>query len=285
MTTRSLLHRVQAGLSHVELIHAPHDLWPLPLHSASLHRPLTVLVLDSSFNPPTLAHLALANTRPPPNHPPQYDAKLLLLSVKNADKSLKLHDASYLQRLDMMSLLTKDILPEGDASNIAIAVTDQPTFVAKSNHLQSFFQSRFLALSATYPNISICNTQLTFILGLDTLERLVQPHYYGSESDMIASLRKFLSPPPEGDDSHVVYARRAFSKPGQASNPLAPAQEFISSGRINLVDIDEDLRSCSSSEVRDTIARLGPDFRGGKKLVTDRIADYILAEKLYCGQS
>jgi len=38
-----------------------------------------------------------------------------------------------------------------------------------------------------------------------------------------------------------------------------PVQEFIASGRITLIDIDENLRSHSSSEVRYVLARLGVD--------------------------
>ena len=286
-TTRKLLHRVQHGLSRLELIYSSHDAWPLPRHSP-VHRPVTVLVLDSSFNPPTLAHLALANTRPPPEKhtKPDYDAKLLLLSVRNADKSIKPQDASYLQRLEMMSLLTQDVLPKGDASNVAVAIIDEPTFVGKSACLQSFFKARFLALAAAQPSLTTYDTQLTFCLGLDTLERLVQPRYYPSQSHMLQSLHKFLSPGPDGDDSYIVCARRVPSKspPHQTSDSsltLAPAQEYVASGRITLIDIDEDLRSYSSSEIRDVLARLGVDSPGWKKLVTARVADYIVSEKLY----
>ena len=291
MTPRTLLHLVQHGLSRLELIYSSHDAWPLP-RQPPVHRPVTVLVLDSSFNPPTLAHLALANTRPPPKKHtkpfdvPDYDAKLLLLSVRNADKSMKPQDASYLQRLEMMSLLAQDVLPKGDASNVAVAIIDEPTFVGKSACLQSFFKARFLALAAARPSPTTYDTQLTFSLGLDTLERLVQPHYYPSQSYMIESLRKFLSPGPDGDDSYIVCARRVPSKSSlhqtsDSSLTLTPAQEFIASERITLIDIDEDLRSYSSSEVRDVLARLGVDSSGWKKLVTARVADYIVSEKLY----
>jgi len=283
MTPYTLLHRVQHGLSRLELIYSSHDAWPLPRHSP-VRRPVTVLVLDSSFNPPTLAHLALANTRPP--HVPDYDAKLLLLSVRNADKSIKPQDASYLQRLEMMSLLAQDVLPKGEALNVAVAIIDEPRFVDKSACLQSFFKARFRALGAARPGTTTHDTQLTFCLGLDTLERLVQPHYYSSQSRMIESLRKFLSPGPDGDDSYIVCARRVPSKSpshqtSDSSLTLAPVQEFIASGRITLIDIDEDLRSHSSSEVRDILARLGIDSSGWKKLVTARVADYIASEKLY----
>ena len=106
-------------------------------------------MLDSSFNPPTRAHLALAQSKPPSRLKPtvtgtsgvpapfidirrfrgtetaidrdegkvnkngdsdeDYDARLLLLSIRNADKILKTSDASYSQRLEMMYLLAHEV--------------------------------------------------------------------------------------------------------------------------------------------------------------------------------
>ena len=103
---------------------------------------------------------------------------------------------------------------------------------------------------------------------------------------MIESLHKFLSPGPDGDDSYIVCARRVPSKhplhqTSDSSLTLAPAQKFIASGRITLIDIEEDLRSYSSSEVRDVLARLGVNSSGWKKLVTAPVADYIISQNLY----
>jgi nicotinamide-nucleotide adenylyltransferase len=77
--------------------------------------------LDSSFNPPTLAHLALAKAPAPPprsggaigeikDESSGYDAHLLLLSIRNADKPLKPGDATHLQRLEMMFFFAQDII-------------------------------------------------------------------------------------------------------------------------------------------------------------------------------
>ncbi|KAF8896471.1 hypothetical protein BD779DRAFT_1726717 [Infundibulicybe gibba] len=84
----------------VELVAMSHALWPLSRGIAKMPPadvPLRILVLDSSFNPPTRAHLALINSPRPTDRSPDptisdgdYDAKLLLLSVRNADKPLGL---------------------------------------------------------------------------------------------------------------------------------------------------------------------------------------------------
>jgi nicotinamide-nucleotide adenylyltransferase len=173
-----------------------------------------------------------------------YDAKLFLLSVKNADKSLKAGDATYQQRLEMMLLLSKDVmgstdtdasrsLPEHEAANVAIAIIDKPTFVGKSRALLDFLQRR---LTIPLP------IQLTFLVGLDTLERLFSLRYYTSETDMMASLRQFLSAAPQGDNSRIVCAKRVTEGSQSIETledlpSLALAKEFRQSDQIFVVDI------------------------------------------------
>jgi len=312
----SLLQRLQRGLSAVELVHVPHGRWPNQIRPSS--RPLRISVLDSSFNPPTLAHLALANSARPryseisvgtitrrqsvslvdeDDEDSDYDAKLLLLSVQNADKSLKPSDATYLQRLEMMVLLAKDIVHHGRRSstadigqeaNVAVAIINEPTFVGKSSTLHSFLRQRLadLALpSSAHAVLTLTPLapQLTFLQGFDTLERLLSPRYYESEATMWQSLRHFFS--SHGDNSRVVCARRVSSigritGPGQKdcrSKTMAMAKEFIESGRIVLVDISEDEQTFSSSEVRDKIIR-GDDWQ---RMVSTMVAEYIVHHKLY----
>ena len=299
-----LLRRLQQGISvpPVELIYTSHSRWPLPQTvQQHPHRSLRISILDSSFNPPTLAHLALANS-PRPSYRDDdeqssetqdaggYDAKLLLLSVKNADKSLKAGDATYQQRLEMMLLLSKDVItsskPEHEAANVAIAIIDKPTFVGKSSMLLDFLQRRL----TTTP----LPLELTFLVGLDTLERLFSPRYYSSETDMMASLRQFLSAAPQGDNSRIVCAKRVLS-PAQVAQPidspqdissLALAKEFRESDRIAIIDIGNIVNRYSSSAIRSAIGRFGleqtVDHNGGwKSMVTREIADYIVEQRLY----
>ncbi|KAG6813970.1 hypothetical protein H0H92_005225 [Tricholoma furcatifolium] len=286
LSRATLLHHIQHGLSKhsVELVYTSHNLWPVPKAPLTL-RQLRVLVLDASFNPPTLAHLALANSPMPhfnqsdviSSHDNEYDAKLLLLSVRNVDKALKPGDATYLQRLEMLEIFAADVTQSAGAqpANVAIAMIDEPTFVGKSKVLQSFFKSRFAEISQqTY------DTQLNFILGWDTLERLIQPRYYGFHAQMMASLQQFLS--PEGDNSRVVCARRSSSSfPSGTDVDCSIANYFISSGRIAVIEIDDEVKGYSSSEVRNTIGRMGIQADEWKRLVPREIVAYIVREGLY----
>jgi nicotinamide-nucleotide adenylyltransferase len=289
-----LLQRVQQGVSAIELIYTSHKCWPYhPRHVSPSESLLRISVLDSSFNPPTLAHLALANSLyPHAGGAREYDAKLLLLSVRNAEKSLKPSDASYLQRLEMMLLLAQDIVQHQEGidisskgeSNVAVAIIDEPTFVGKSRILRPFLRHHLseLNVSSTSPTTTTSiPIQLTFLQGFDTLERLFSPRFYHSESEMVTSLRHFFS--PTGDDSSVVCARRSMplhrtDETKGRIQPMALAQEFISSGRLNLIDIGEDERTFSSSEVRKK-RNEGDDT--WKMQVTDKTAGYIIEQSLY----
>ncbi|TCD61127.1 hypothetical protein EIP91_009007 [Steccherinum ochraceum] len=303
------LHRLRQSQG-VEYVYTSHDRWPLPrYHKHPTGSRLNISVLDSSFNPPTLAHLALAKTpfpecfrSTPPKESDVFQAKLLLLSVRNADKSLKQSDATHAQRLEMMLLLAQDLsshgaVSSGDSqgvhtsehdSNIAVAIIDEPTFVGKSKALLSSLQTRISQLSGsvhaeaedTAPSVKAA---LTFIVGMDTLDRIFTPRFYGSAEAMATSLQTFFSTEATGDNSRVICARRLGLKEDPAmveKRTLDAARTFVEARRIALADIDEAIATYSSSEVRDRINN-GHDDAPWTALVTERIAEYVNKNKLY----
>ena len=315
-TAKSLLTRITHGtpLQGLELVYTPHDHWPLP-RSPSYGKALRISVLDSSFNPPTLAHLALAKAPPSPSISNEdvtsgwrdaYDAGLLLLSVRNADKTLKQGDATYLQRLEMMYLLTRDVEhphPEveensGVDSNVAIAIIDEPTFIGKSTALLTFLRSRLSSFSSAGPAPNRPIPRLTFLLGIDTLERLFSPRYYPSQSEesMLRSLRYFFG---QEEGSTIVCARRDLaSYPSSSSSSQSPppatgtledleipqtAKEFFLADQIKLIDIGVKERAFSSSQVRQLVrsASGSSSCDGWKQMASPRIARYVEERGLY----
>jgi nicotinamide-nucleotide adenylyltransferase len=333
-TALSLLARVQAGLSHTELVYVPHSKWPLAHRESSVKdapNPLRISILDASFNPPTLAHLALVNAPRPRSQATDdygisdrgkeekdYDARVLLLSVKNADKTLKPTDATYIQRLEMMHLLAghvsrpahSDYAPHSTAAsaNVAIGIVNEPTFVGKSTSILSFLNDRLdsfstnvttaestASITSVYTTIPKPRFELSFIVGMDTLKRLVAPRYYGSEESMAVSLNRFLS--PEEDSSVIVCARRntqpSTFTPTATSSLITTttvddvpesAKRFIGSGRIKLIDIGAEESTYSSTNVRNTVKELGVNEVGRQvwgKFVVPNVVDYIAKEGLY----
>ena len=161
----SAIERVQQQVVSTALVYTSHERWPLsPTHPIP-GSPLRISVLDSSFNPPTLAHLALANVPNPHPSEHDYDAKLLLLSIRNADKRLQEGDATFSQRVEMMSLLATRIHHNSPSSppNVAVGLVNEPTFIAKSSALQRFLDDRLAKLGSgpSYP----ISTQFTFLMG------------------------------------------------------------------------------------------------------------------------
>ncbi|KAI0768020.1 hypothetical protein BD413DRAFT_480138 [Trametes elegans] len=313
MSYTHLLQRIQKGLSTVELVHTSHPRWPLPAHSSALPQTLHISVLDASFNPPTLAHLALANTLPPqmsPGYPPDFDARLLLLSVRNADKQLKPTDATYEQRIEMLVLLAHDLarssarsvpaaqahLPDAAATpheaNVAVALIDEPTFVGKSALLRTALSARLAALLA--PDLPARAgppaPSLTFLMGTDTVVRLFAPRYYPSERAMHAALRRFLGPDTTAgaDGSRIVCARRVTRGVPRAEEERAEremaarARELVPGAQLAFVDIGERECTFSSSEVRELVAK--GDVRW-KEMVTPSVAEYVVTNNLYVASS
>jgi nicotinamide-nucleotide adenylyltransferase len=263
----SALSRLKAGSTQVEFIHKPHILWPHPQpnlpnpHSSPGPGSITtvsdsdlpVTVLDSSFNPPTLAHRALA-LLPVASSPT--NARLLLLSVRNADKVPRPGDASPVQRMEMMVRLAHEV-------NAAVGLVDAPAFVHKAEILRA-------ALPA--------GAQLTFVQGTDTLERFLAPRYYGdgSVTAMQAALRRFFA--PDGHNSRIICTRRVVDHAEGESAIFEAAREWVEANLINIVDIDDSLQTFSSSEVRAKVRAKDSSWR---QMVPNGIAEYIEEHNLY----
>ncbi|GBE87868.1 predicted protein [Sparassis crispa] len=279
----TLIHRVQKGISAIELVYTSHPHWPLP--------PPTHVQKRSSVPIP------VPGSSDEEGESNKYDAKLLLLSVRNADKTLAPGDATYAQRLGMMILLAQDIAhhqQEGD--NIAVAIIDEPTFVGKSKVLLKFLGERLVSVlsppstGAPVPadfspptTKSTPHLQLVFVVGMDTLERLFAPRYYASPEDMRLSLRRLLS--PEGDDAWVVCARRLMhaslltdAQLERERSFMETIEEFVQSRRVTLINIGEEERTISSTHIRESRHRGDLAWRS---CVTSSIADYVEQHSLY----
>jgi nicotinamide-nucleotide adenylyltransferase len=276
-TYSDLVKLVQLGETSFALAHKPSVTWPLSkyLHASNVPS-IRVGILDSSFNPPTIAHRAmLRSTRPSifnmenftdhADDPDQYDARLLLLSVRNVDKTLKPQDADYSQRVEMMTILS-NCDPEVSETT-AVGLLDAPTFVAKALILRS-------ALLDMLPTGFNAQIRMSWIIGLDTLERLFASRYYTSEAAMVVSLHEFFD--PGQGNNEVICAWR-----GDASTlDCIPqvANEFVSSGRIRFLSLNDTMRTVSSSEIRN---RRGAADDSWVDLAPAEVAEYIRQHQLY----
>ncbi|KAI0518291.1 hypothetical protein F5B22DRAFT_600673 [Xylaria bambusicola] len=283
--------------------------------------PKHILVLDSSFNPPTLAHHRMAISA---LSDPQYKTKvphdteveeshgmsetsaasrvLLLLAIHNADKAPK--PASFPQRLAMMYLFAQDILAEttkkqavdgnSQASNIGceavdIAVTTEPYFHAKAQAIAiSDFYLGAEKLDEPESIVSMDNavdSEQVYLAGYDTLIRIFNPKYYPNNS-MKGSLDPFFA------HAKLRITMRTDDSWGDAAAQIAYLDELRNGkleevgGRAGWVDRIEMVQGRKSDEaiVSSTKVRdaaRAQDWNALEALVGEEIVAWIRENGLY----
>ncbi|KAB8070522.1 hypothetical protein BDV29DRAFT_33643 [Aspergillus leporis] len=272
---RSTLKHFIASSKNFEIltsIPATHSQPPPPVRT-----PDRLYVLDSSFNPPTLAHRRIASTAllETPSKAPRL---LLLLATQNADKPSK--PASFEDRLIMMELFARDLLEyletnlnseDGRLPAIDIGLTKRPFFVDKAAEIEA---------AGIYPE-SLEQVHLT---GYDTLIRIFNPKYYPPEHTL-QPLGPFLS-------SHRL---RVTMRPGSEWGDAEAQKRFLLNmaqggmeneggkrewaQRIQLVEGRRpDQRPVSSTLAREAI-RLNPQDLLG--LVPDNVREFVLSQQPY----
>ena len=255
--------------------------WPFgdgnEIRQSSTAGELEISVLDSSFNPPTLAHLALASAPTYPTNAAKGGIsdteavqipRLLLFSPSNADKKLSPGDPNLEQRLILISLLAKHLSTVSDP-DVAVGVINEATFVGKSRILHSHFTSQ-LGWDE--------KPRLVFAVGTDTLVRFFDPRYYGAEPQGITgALSSFF----DEEQSTLLCVRRAGEQ--EIENALKAREEvkrYLEKKQVSFWGSGtEDWAGISSTQVRRAVK--GGDWDVVRRMVIPSIADFIQHEELY----
>lgn len=208
-----------------------------------------VLVLDSSFNPPHFGHYALIQQAMATNS--RYHV-VLLLSVNNADKAPA--PASFDRRLDMMYEFGESLLKD----DYSICVSKSPRFVDKSLELNELFEGH-----------------KTYLLGFDTLIRVLNPIYYrptpinlALETFMMSNTFICLTRDKEFQDQLKYLDDLRSGKLGLPTHWHSSIKLFINEKSTN---------SISSSDIRSRVK----NSQSIEGLTTEEISDYIKSGKLY----
>lgn len=182
---RSLLPELQSTLqtftSSPSKFHIVRTVNPTPTP------PKTLYILDSSFNPPSVAHLALAKSAimsPAATDTPPFRL-LVLFSTHNADKSPS--PASFDQRIAMMTLFAEDLSQElrdmgNEDVSIDIGLTKEPYYTDKS-----------MAISNTSPPAYSSRPIHVHLIGYDTFIRFCNPKYYSDHNPPLSALAAFFN--------------------------------------------------------------------------------------------
>ncbi|KAJ1337899.1 nicotinamide-nucleotide adenylyltransferase [Microdochium nivale] len=244
--------------------------------------PRSLLVLDSSFNPPTVAHQRMVLTALSNHKYTESSRILLLLAINNADKAPK--PAAFPQRLAMMYILAEDLLSRAGklgsrCSGVDIGVTTQPYFHNKSAAVQ---ESGFYHNSETSEH----RTEQVYLTGFDTLIRIFNSKYYSGEA-MTSVLDPFFA------HSSLRVTMRTDADWGGAKEQEAYLDDLGHGGRLDDMggrkewvdkiemttgrDKGEDV--VSSTKVRDAVQKQNWDRLGS--LTSPAIAEWVREHGLY----
>ena len=233
-----------------------------------------ICVLDSSFNPPHLGHYSLvkASLLYNYNEPPSDDKiVLLLLSVNNADK-LTPQPASFDHRIEMMFKLA-DHINESLKVDVKVGLTNYAKFVDKSEAICSYMKN--------CNQLSIPNIRLSFLVGYDTLIRILNPKYYLPDS-LATALAGFFETSDlfcltRSDDS--ISLEKQFDYLDSISKGYVQYIPKNWSSNIHLTHNESlELSKISSSSIRANIIN---DSEEWFNKVTPDIKNYIVNEHIY----
>ncbi|MEW6127133.1 MAG: hypothetical protein AB1757_08845 [Acidobacteriota bacterium] len=214
-------------------------------------KPQRLGIFAASFNPVTTAHLELMQQAKVDF---SLDAIIALAGIANADKSE--YECAIADRLRMLELVFNE---------------NAQTSIAVSSH--AFFVDKLDALRAHYD----AGTELHFILGFDTFERVLDPEdkytrlYHRNFANRNLALSYLLA------QSRLIVASRLNANRNDFHSlveKFVPAQFAV---RIAFLDFPKTYGEQSATEVRRRLENKTP-IAG---LVPDAVARYIIERGLY----
>ncbi|XBW37402.1 hypothetical protein QEN19_002982 [Hanseniaspora menglaensis] len=198
----------------------------LPLPNPKIY---TLLILDSSFNPPHKGHMKMINKALNKYKNVKKIGILLQLSINNVDK--RMLPASPSKRLHMMSLFASEISKDNQI----------PIFTGLSKYGK--FSEKLPPINTNFRHMFYDKPDFVFLLGFDTLERLFMPKYYYPDN-----VEKALSDLFKNSSIHCLTRGMDYKTQKQWVINNVP---LIFQHRIN-IELNDDQESCniSSSNIR-----------------------------------
>ncbi|KAI5359907.1 putative nicotinate/nicotinamide nucleotide adenylyltransferase [Septoria linicola] len=246
--------------------------------------PKTLFILDSSFNPPSIAHRTLAQSALEKSASDKFTKPhrlLLLFAIMNADKAPS--PASFEQRLALMTVFAKDLQDslKQDSQKfelipIDIGVTKLPYYTDKSRVIETEGQE-------WYPD----KPHHIHLVGYDTLTRFFGAKYYKEFDPPFAALNPYfdaghrLRVTLRPDEEYgTVDTQKAFAKKLETGEMAKDGGKPEWAKQVELVPPNAKA-GVSSTKIRKA-AKAG-DWETVKQLCTPGVAEWVQQESLYEG--
>lgn len=258
---------------------APQESTEPPQHES----PKTLFILDSSFNPPSVAHWALAQSAleaGATDHDATPHRLLLLFAVLNADKPPA--PASVPQRLSLMTVFAHELVksvqrkePQGaHAISIDIGVTTAPYYTDKSKAIETEGRE-------WYPH----KPRHIHLVGFDTLTRIFTAKYYKDFDPPLSALNPYFDAGHQlrvtlrpSDEYGTIDEQRDFVKKLQGGEfgKYGAKREWAS--QVELISPSPQA-GVSSTKIRK--AAHSGDCKTVRQLCTTDVAEFVHQESLY----
>jgi nicotinic acid mononucleotide adenylyltransferase len=216
------MRQIQATIANLDATAAPQV--ALIAGGERLANARHIGVLAGSFNPPTLAHLALAASA---TQTARLDALLWTISQVTVDKE-QVTRAPLAERLAVLAALV------ASRPHDAVAVLNRGLYAAQAE-----------ALHATFPTLQ----RLSFIIGYDKIVQIVDPRYYPNP---IAALDELFAL------AEVWVAPRAGEGEADLTALFAQPENQRWAGRVHFLPLDPQYQTLSSTTLRARIDRQLP---------------------------
>ncbi|GIZ44171.1 hypothetical protein CKM354_000737600 [Cercospora kikuchii] len=272
----------EAKFRVLKTISPSHEEAQKPAAPTADRSPKTLFILDSSFNPPSIAHKTLAQSaleRATTDHNAKPHRLLLLFAIMNADKAPS--PASFEQRLAMMTVFARDLQDsfqqepdKYDPLAIDIGVTKLPYYTDKSKAIETEGQE-------WYPD----KPHHIHLVGFDTLTRFFGAKYYKDFDPPFAALNPYFDAGHRlrvtlrpDDDYGTVEEQKAFAQKLEDGEMAKDGGKPEWAKQVELV-APNPKAGVSSTKIRK--AAKAQDWETIKHLCTPTVAEWVQRQELY----
>jgi nicotinamide-nucleotide adenylyltransferase len=287
------LHSFTASASRFRVVRTVNAATTTTTTTTTTTPPRTLYILDSSFNPPSAAHLTLA-TSALRQHAPAEQAPcrlLLLFSTHNADKAPSA--ASFVQRIALMAVFADDLsrhLKSAKGAALGAQLADIAIDIGLTK--EPYYNDKSAAIEEAAPPVYSARPIHVHLVGYDTLIRLCNPKYYPKHHPPLSALKPFF------DAGHKLrVTQRPADASDESSNEFGTVEEqskylhHLRSGAQEAAGFEPAwARSIDMAQAEDGVGisstRLRKAARDGNwddvgELCTDGVAAWIKDQALY----